>query len=318
MLSYKENVKEIIWDYPNFSWKCYDYASSDLNEEYNNIYLFAQENLLRDISGYGTNKAKFFFVDSDSINARGGWAYGLGFVSINRGLIESLHSSLLSEKSLIQNISLKGYAFDFNINRFLFDFTTHFIYYHELTHVIQHRHSKAANYNEIQAETQDNEFNIESHLREFDADFYATHFLALIILRHWKYLLNIGSINITLNQIVEISIAAIIFYFSKLVPDMNVFYIRDKQHPHPIIRIIRISEGIVGNINKNSSFNLNKREIVDNAFKLFYNMQSITKLPDKQSSVINLITLHEKEIASYYEEIQKAQKTYPNLVTSPI
>lgn len=208
--------------------------------EFLEVYKFYQETLEINVH-YGIDPAHFFFVNSDTINARAGLSNnGTYLIGINRGTINwlidnfKLNDSLILDADTILFDKLEPFT-DTSINNLMYQAGCHFTFYHELAHLIQKSEYLELNMEENPLPIEN--FDINRHLLELDADTFSALCLGTHIMQYSENLFGEDVSKPLVEALIVLFSIPIILYLLSFTGNCHNLYFQETTHPHPAIRL---------------------------------------------------------------------------------
>lgn len=285
----KHKIINNIFDYKNYAIdenliKTYKYFEDSFNallESYSDVFS------IKDCS--------FHMSNSSTCNAYASRIKGYSLIEITNAypvILSKKFDKIHLEKTFLVALShdkTMSDAFatlldnkDFDISKFFIDCSIKFTFSHEFRHILQFKHDQKNNSYSLNENCTSGEFDIRKHIWEYDADRYACY----EVLKHAFSVNRSLSIKseeqlICLNYFATASIiiSKLLFYYgiiNNLNEDLTVsktkFYIKEKSHPHPLVRSFNILDCIFMEVN------VDLRSSKIDEMDLFINNLLITKL----------------------------------------
>lgn len=302
------------------------FEHSPNSEEYARITDFYNK-ALNNFPTYEHNPS-VFYIQQETVHLRA-FAYrvnGLGMIAFSPPFLEYIRKSAFQENSilinLLENSKDSSTIFEGVIRQFVYDFSLHFIFYHELGHLIQNRTGK---YQAIDLYKNGNleTFDFLIHALETDAD----EFAALSSFQHiFDYAIRIHEQKATINNraLADYCItclAGVILVMFKLHPNFNEFYLRDKKHPHPSIRVAYFSLVFVEYLNQSAVLHFglekfNNSDVIFTALNVVHEHLRISEQDERVYYAQEMIKNNMDEIMEYYSELREKQKELSDLAVS--
>lgn len=192
-----------------------------------------------------------------------------------------------------------------------------FTYYHELAHLIQRSvflptklHEKyeanAANYQEYQ------------HLLEFDADCHAANMLTFHILQYVEEHPEMAGHAEVIHHIIALYAATIFIYFTFL-DGGGPIYFKAGDHPHPVNRIIYITNMIVETARLNlGQIELDRVGIVREAFDISERFYRANNMANPIARFDVIYAQESAQIAEYIVFLSNGAEQHPELIRNRV
>lgn len=251
-----------------------------------------------------------------TFNASAKIKQNVAVIVLNRGLIEKLYSIIKTSMDLFlsENIAKMTIGKDENseLKSLLFKSCISYIYYHELAHVIQILEiEKDSTYNLQEKYIENKSYDIKNHIYEFDADMFGAMFCAFEIVKF------VMDKNYKINTILLFnSLTAILFTNANILiefsgNEFDEIYLKSNSHPHPFIRIVKISEQILGNISNNVKI---QKPFFESALQRAANMVSqISYSNGRTLDYAKFYNENSANIGNYISEIEDVNDNYQEL-----
>lgn len=251
-----------------------------------------------------------------TFNASAKIKQNVAVIVLNRGLIEKLYSIIKTSMDLFlsDNIAKMTIGKDENseLKSLLFKSCISYIYYHELAHVIQILEiEKDSTYNLQEKYIENKSYDIKNHIYEFDADMFGAMFCAFEIVKF------VMDKNYKINTILLFnSLTAILFTNANILiefsgNEFDEIYLKSNSHPHPFIRIVKISEQILGNISNNVKI---QKPFFESALQRATNMVSqISYSNGRTLDYAKFYNENSANIGNYISEIEDVNDNYQEL-----
>lgn len=263
---YNEIVKEIVSDGRIDSTEIFNFEFAPQKQIYEKFFHFCQENLSEKCTQYDIHPARFVFRNSLEVNARAGKCGKFNLIMINCGSIHVLSTFFETfNKSVLDSASLSRYKnldnkLDVTVNHLLFQTSILFTYYHELAHLIQKPTFSSKMFEELYSMSGGSlgsSKNIEMQVYEFDADIFASQFICFHLVDYWKKLNNNDRTTENLTLLLSVGLTSLFSLFLFYSDGhFNIYFDDDKfEHPHPLIRILYISDCLI-NCVKSQNFDV--------------------------------------------------------------
>ena len=187
----------------------------------------------------------------------------------------------------------------------MFQVAIQFTYYHELAHLLQHSALLPAKLSE---QYHADGFDPYKHLLEFDADCHAANFIFFHIQQYFREFPMAPDAKLAGN-LIALYAAAIFIYFTFLDGSGPIYY-QAGSHPHPVIRIIYITNLITETAQRNlPELGLDQVRIIRDAFDLAERFAAANGMPDPIERFTDLYARETAAIGEYliYLSDQAAQ-----------
>jgi hypothetical protein len=250
--SYKKTKEEIdnIFSYENS--EVFEFEFSPNKEIYAKYFKFC--------STYSNNNYKklklqpiyFYFRRYDELNAAAFKENGINFITISKYLFHTLidrinnSDNIFQSEELVQKYSEFEKIIPLKLEQLLFQSTMLFIFYHEFGHLIQGSELSEFHFNENEKDINNN-YDLKSHLLEYDADLNGAQYVCFHTIEYLEELYKENNLSPeSIHKLMAVSLSGIMIYRLMFlyngmdkIPQENPikFYLKDKTHPHPIVRI---------------------------------------------------------------------------------
>lgn len=280
-------------------------------EEFLENYKFCQETL-DSYHEYGISPSCFYFRDSTDFyaNARKTKS-GHYLIGINKGIAEFFYRTLVAYFDLdnfddLQKYRLLEDKLQNPIGELMYQSILHFTFYHELGHLIQFTEFDIKELNE--SLTDGNEYSISNHCDELDADLFASISLSTHLYQYFEKYFNGEPLKNSVENYISILTSSVFIYFLSFAEYRDGYYLKEKSHPHPLVRIISATARIVDYFQhvlktKGVETVINQIDIFKETFRIseiFINKFISEKEYD---GFFSLLTENFKEIKEYYDEL---------------
>lgn len=223
-----------------------DFWSDDLEDIVSKYYNFCRESLDKYSERIGIKPNVFIYSNDLTPNARAGVNKDRTFaIIINKKLMVDCKERFLDNEKLNAYIEEKykhvADNLDMKVSELAFQVATQFTFYHELAHLLQFTKNteQIELYENVDIES---EYSLEKHILEINADAFASVNIVVEII---EYLEEIIQKNSSIDELIIKDILIIVgicllnHIISFYVKDLS-FYIDEKKHPHPLLRMINI------------------------------------------------------------------------------
>jgi len=210
--------------------------------EFENVFSFYQEALERK-KNYGIVKNIFYFNNCTTINAVASKENDVYTVSMNMGTIVYLIQTFLETDNLLDINKHKAIIefeklLDTSIQNLMYQNVVHYTFYHELAHLIQNSDSLLTSLEE--KVNNKSIFSLESHILELDADEFSALNIGAHLFDYADRILGDRFNLFHFEILITLFGSSIFLYLKMLQCDSVEIYLKEKSHPHSIIRFANI------------------------------------------------------------------------------
>ena len=216
-----------------------DYSHQPLENVYEQLFLFCEENIDRFSINFNIQPAYFFYKNTTKVNAGASFRDNSYVIFMTQGLIVRLNKKLGRNRQFIQNSKfselkkLQNELTD-DLGHLMFQCSMIFIFYHEFAHLVQQK--------------KETDFNFERHVCEYDADRAGALFVSMYIQQYYTEQLkeNLKTKD-NFNNLMYLGITSIIITFilfsngelnnEKATLNGLEFYTKETTHPHTFVRL---------------------------------------------------------------------------------
>lgn len=223
-----------------------DFWSDDLEDIVSKYYNFCRESLDKYSERIGIKPNVFVYNNIRQSNAKACRnEKGVFAITANIGLI------VICKERFLDNEKLNAYVeekykhvadnLDMKVSELAFQVATRFTFYHELAHLLQHTKNNKE-FELYEKVCNQSKYSLERHILEINADAFASVNIVVEII---EYLEEIIQKNSSIDELIIKDILIIVgicllnHIISFYVKDLS-FYIDEKKHPHPLLRMINI------------------------------------------------------------------------------
>lgn len=280
MYTYRQVVEELSQNAGVAFSDIFEYDDTPLEEYFNRLFIFYQENLSKHCDEYNIQPARIFFQNEFSVNAYAGIKEGYFIIKINAATVITLQNLFYEHNYLFDGdgeIALRYSplttalkSLEMHPGFLMFQVATQFTYYHELCHLIQKSDQLSSFLNERNISVVGQPYFLIHHLMEFDSDIFGAHQIVFHIADYWKkFPVEYANAEV-LTQLLSVSCASIFIYFMHLENNYKEIYYQDGTHPHPVVRITYIIDTFLqaSKFNLNDCWNIELKSILREAFDI--------------------------------------------------
>lgn len=302
----------------------FDYTGTPYESEYKRLFTFFNTYLY--LSEIEIPLTYLFFFNKKELNAFAGKdkSSGISYIRISRGLVDRLYFRFryleLSEFPEFQSYLYLEKKFSISISEMMYDSCVCFVFYHELGHILQQSNNRAFSFQEkVSNEVQNPFFR---HVTEIDADIFG----ATLLFGHLEGMVIENIDTISERDAMNFScivLSSIFIVFSILNENDDGFYLCEKSHPHPIIRLNSVLSIIVSLISEKTDdrifdiIKLNENEVFKETLKLTQ-MLSHRVLELNLQDYIKMTEDNFENIQSYGVKLLFATEKIPNSAYSKL
>lgn len=245
---YTEKIEELVKHTSFLKSFVFEYDFSPYKDEFEDVFLFYQENLERNYK-YGIDPSIIFFNNKETINAKAGKENGYFIISMNMGTIVRLinlfrhNSEILNENDHPELIKFET-LLDTPIHVLMYQNAIHFTFYHEMAHLIQKSNFLQNSLYEHLDNTE--QFSERKHLLELDADEFSSISIGAQILQYAETTFGENITETHLKKLLLIACSSAFLYLLTFRSNRMKIYYEEMSHPHPIIRMTWIIFTIAG------------------------------------------------------------------------
>ena len=310
---YKKRTAELQRKIPTENLDVFDYADSIYNEEFDAIFSFYQEVLIRN-SKFGIKPSILFFNADRNINAKAVKNGKHFIISFNAGTVVGLIQMFREYEDIILNENQQIFesSLDNPINELMYQFAVHYTFYHEMAHLIQKSTFLELGMDENL--TSNHDFSELRHLLELDADEYSAISLGAHIIQYADNLFGATVTKDEIEELIVIGCSAILLYLLSFKTNRLDIYYEEHSHPHPIIRLNWIIFAIISYCEnayrkKAIQMSFNSGELMNKV--LIFSRANIDKFFDGKDLISNYFQTIQQEalnIIRYYNKYEEFKK----------
>ena len=319
MISYPEvledlrrhNIRPTRGDY-------FDFNGQPLEHEYSRFFDFCQEYLDRGDLGYDVRPSRFFYNSSSRTNGCAYTTDQFGIVEIWRGSITWIYDYFLPREGRFNDPNFQIYRtlsnrLQISPGYYLFQMSTLFFLYHETGHLIQQGGPIGENI-EYMARICTGDTVRTQHMRELDADAFGCHCLAMHVVMFAEKKAGIAnSVDPQLLQdAAALSLAAIFIFFLRISDARPTIYLREKCHPHPMVRLSYCIRFLLDNLAENTTIQLDQPQILKRAIQISEHVMLDADINIVREYMLSL-GAQLNAVEAYINEIIEGTKAYPQL-----
>lgn len=288
----------------------YDFSGSPGEKEFIENLEFCQEALIKH-QKFGISPSYFFYRKYQNIDARAKKKNNNYVISINKGLIEFFYRCFVPYFSLNEFDKLNKYIdlekkLQEPIGETMYKVLIHFTFYHELGHLIQF-----VDKNDIELDeslNKNSSYSIESHSNELDADLFSSLCVSTHIYQYFEHYFQGEPNEETMTNYVSILTSPIFIYFLSFPEYGESFYLKEKSHHHPLVRIISVINGIIGYFEhvlnlKGFNVKIDQKKVIRETFRISEIFTNKFINEPEFKGFMTLLTDNFKEIKKYYDEL---------------
>ncbi|SFN21978.1 hypothetical protein SAMN05428949_1987 [Chitinophaga sp. YR627] len=237
--------------------KPYDYSYDHRVDAYDDFFESADFWLQKQALAQGFPPCFIYFRSDDDVNAFAVSKPGFKRIAFTHGMIELIYDYYRQQEDLLNSAEFSDvhqalaqfgnpYWYTF------FQLWQMFVIYHEYGHLVQKGKNAEINYREYNSGNVDN--ILESHALELDADFLAASELARNIMSAACDQNGLLAIDETeLSTLCSVALASTFIFFMKVAGQHPSVYFMDKEHPHPYVRLMWVTNILIDTIIKSIS-----------------------------------------------------------------
>jgi hypothetical protein len=299
----------------------FDYEFSPYVDLFDHFFEFCRENLLIHEQQFQISPARFFYENERiEVNACAMTIPDTGYSLLMMTAAMQVHfydhfyrnnncfdvDQILQERygAIFNEADPPGYI--------MYQISIQFTYYHELAHLIQRSNKLPTKlqekYGAVGADYQEYQ-----HILEFDADCHAANFMIFHILQYVEGHREMANNAETIQHIISLYAATIFIYFTFLDGGGPIYY-RAGDHPHPINRIIYITNLIVEAARLNlGQIELDRIGIIREAFDMSERFYAANGMANPVERFDDIYEQESAQIAEYIVFLSHAAEQYPEL-----
>lgn len=291
-----------------------DEAIDSLKEKCQYYFNFFQTYLDEYFIELGVSNAFFVFKNDRRINACAYSENGVSVVVFNIGLIHQLislfetNSDILPDEPFYDSYKRLENDIQRPIRMIMFEIIILFIFYHEVANLVQR--SKMLSSGLEKKPNDYSSYSFEKHLLEIYADTFACTYMGRHLLSYFKKINSETQCEIQFHQVTSILCSALTLFKLGFIQFSEEVYIRDKSHPHALLRFMAIVTNITNYANltltKDTDLNrikLNISSVYDKSLQLTRKLYSVIYHKDLKFQMKSLSGFSKSKISNYYNEI---------------
>jgi len=309
-VDYKERIEYLEKELNISKSEIFDFSDTAGENEFISHYKFCQDALLLH-KDFGIEPYLIYYKDLSDIDAKARKTKKHYLIIINKGIIEFFNRNLVSYFDLHDYDEVNKYLELENkltnpIGELMYQSIMHFTFYHELGHLIQFSGKENGELNE--SLNDGHKYSIDLHCEELDADLFASISLSTHLYQYFeRYFIGKPKANDVINYISILS-SSVFIYFLSFAEYRNGFYLREKSHPHPLLRILSATARIVDYFQhvlkkKGIELEINQQLVFQETFRIseiFINKFFAEK---EFQGFLSLMKENLKDIETYYNEM---------------
>lgn len=316
---YKANIEYLV-NVLNFQeYEIFDFSDKVGEDEFESNYQFCQGALFLHRE-FGIEPCYFYYRDFSDLDAKAIKTQNHYLIGINRGIVESYYRDLVTYFKLQDYDEVHKYIeleekLANPVGELMYQSILHFTFYHELGHLIQF--SGKENGDICESLNDGLDYSIDLHSEELDADLFASISVSTHFYQYLKKQLNKELSANDVTNYISILTSSIFIYFLSFAEYRNGFYLKEKSHPHPILRIISATARIIGyfeHVSKKNNLilNIDQQLVLKETFRLseiFINKSFAKK---EFQGFLGILNDNLKYIMLYYSELIEIIQNNPN------
>lgn len=288
----------------------FNYAGSPGVEEFQTYFDFSNLTLHNNYK-FGITPSFFYYKDCDERHAKARKIGDNYIIEVNKGLVEFYNRILIAYFDLEDFDNLKRYQdleakLGNQIGELMYQSITIFTFYHELGHLIQFTDKHDVESAESLIEGAN--YSLELHCEELDSDLFASLSLSTHMYQYFEKFMNAEMNNQDVINYVSILTSTVYIYFLSFAEYRNGFYLKNNSHPHPIIRILGITNSIIGYYkqlldSKGFNITINELEVFRETFRISEIFVNRFVAEKEFQGFFNVMIDNMAAIREYYEEL---------------
>jgi hypothetical protein len=297
----------------------FDYELSPIADLFDHFFEFCRENLLIHEQQYQIAPARFFYENERlEVNACAMTVPGYSLMMMTAALQVQFYDHFYRNNNCFDNDQVLGERYGAIFNEgdppgyIMYQISTQFTYYHELAHLIQRSALLPTRLSEKYG-VAGADYKMYQHILEFDADCHAANLMTFQILQYIERHPEMAENQEVIQHLISLYAATIFIYFTFLDGGGPVYY-KSGDHPHPVIRIIYITNLIVEAARMNlGQMELNRIGIVHNAFDMSERFYAANQMPNPIERFDRIFENEYDQIAEYIIFLSNEGERYPEL-----
>lgn len=227
----------------------FDYHNTPFEKEFEDMFTFYQETLYLN-RHYGITPSRLYFNTTYGVNARAVKAPDFYLISIKAGLLLKMIEMFKNNSNFLikagQKMKLIEDYFDVSTQELMYQLAIHFTFYHEMAHLIQKSEFLDSGLNENLDGTV--VFSSRRHLLELDADEFSAVSIAAHTVQYASNIFgdDISSSNKKIEELLVLVCSTVLLYMLTFSSNNKEIYYKESSHPHPVIRVLRVMNTIIG------------------------------------------------------------------------
>lgn len=317
--NYEANKQELINQADVPPEVIFDYEFSPYSELFDQFFEFCRENLLIHEQQYQIAPARFFYENErNEVNACAMTVPGYSLIMVTAPLLVHFYDHFYRNNNCFDRDPVLGDRYRAIFNEadppgyIMYQISTQFTYYHELAHLIQRSALLPTRLNEKYG-ANGAPYEEYKHIIEFDADCHAVNLMMFHILQYVERHPQITGDQEAIQHVISLYAATIFIYFTFLDGGGPV-YCRAGDHPHPVVRIIYITNLIVEAARINlGQIQLDRIGIVRNAFDMSERFYAANNIDNPVERFDTIFENDYAQIAEYIVFLSNEADRYPEL-----
>lgn len=317
--NYEANKRELVDQAGLPDVAIFDYEFSPYVDLFDQLFEFCRENLLIHEQQYQIAPARFFYENErNEVNACAMTMPGYSLIMITAALQVHFYDHLYRKNDCFDRDEVLGERYGAIFNEgdppgyIMYQISTQFTYYHELAHLIQRSALLPTRLNE-KYQANGAPYEEYKHILEFDADCHAANLMTFHILQYIERHPGMAGDQGVIQHLIALYAATIFIYFTFLDGGGPVYY-KAGDHPHPVIRIIYITNLIVEAARMNlGQMELDRTGIVHHAFDMSERFYAANQMANPIERFDTIFENEYDQIAEYIVFLSDEATKYPEL-----
>jgi hypothetical protein len=317
--NYETNKRELVDQAGLPEMVIFDYEFSPYADLFDHFFEFCRENLLIHEQQYEIAPARFFYENERvEVNACAMTYPGYSLMLMTAAMQVQFYDHFYRNNDCFDRDPVLGERYGAIFNEadppgyIMYQISTQFTYYHELAHLIQRSALLPTRLNEKYGVAAAN-YEEYKHIIEFDADCHAANMMIFQILQYIERHPQLADSQEAIQHLISLYAATIFIYFTFLDGGGPVYY-RAGDHPHPVIRIIYITNLIVEAARMNlGQMDLDRIGIVQNTFDMSERFYAANNMANPIERFENIFENEYDEIAEYIIFLSNEAQNCPEL-----
>lgn len=318
-VDYKKDIEYLVKVLNFQENEIFDFSDSAGEDEFQSNFTFCKGALQLN-KEYGIEPYYFYYRDFSDIDAKARKTQGHYIIGVNRGIIEFFYRSLVTYFNL-QNYDEVDKYIELEeklanpIGELMYQSILHFTFYHELGHLVQF--SKKENADLCESLIEGFDYSIDLHCEELDADLFASISLSTHFYQYFENQLKNELCTNDVTNYISILTSSIFIYFLSFAEYRNGFYLKEKSHPHSLLRIISATARIVDyfeHVSKNNNVELkiNQQLVLKETFRISEIFINKFIAENEFQGFLVLMSENLEFVMTYYDELIQIIQKNPN------